>query len=199
MMRADLIEESIIASCFAISADYADALTPRQGATADAVTGSRQPPLPVPIEVLCVRDELCKDLAEIASLIADEQDLHPALNRADAVNLARFIERHARWLSDHETGADNARTLNHHARALERLIRGNRTRKFEVGPCPEVLLDDEEQARCTGTLYATLQAEDQVLPSEVICSTAPLHRWTSHEWIALGRRIHGAQTTRETA
>jgi hypothetical protein len=73
-------------------------------------------------------------------------------------------------------------------------------RKFPVGPCTEHATSDEgERTPCTGTLTAVVRDTSAMLPSEVTCDLDPAHTFAPHEWMALGRRIHGAAAVNPAA
>lgn len=107
---------------------------------------------------------------------------HPLDNR-DAPALVAFLSAHAEWLAGHEAGADAIVELGRLAAMLEQVAKQSRPARVRVGACPEV--------DCIGELVALVRQRDSLLPSTVRCDVDRDHAWEPHDWLALGRRLHG--------
>ena len=174
-LHADLLEDAIRLACFAIAADYADSLDgPRQGGRGDFTTGTKEPPPPVPLSTIDDRAECCDRLAGWALMIAEEKDLHPAINVRDAPLLARFVEMWAQWLSTHPAGPDVTRELGDSARKIERLARPDRKDYIVIGKCPVSVAVDGSPAPCGGQVRA--YSERNVIECRR-CGTADTLAW----------------------
>lgn len=111
--------------------------------------------------------------------------------------MAAYIAKDPAWLAATEY-ADEAATELHdlaYGRA-RRVAYPSGTRRVSPGPCPEPLARPDDfigpMPRCPGTLAGVMRRSDALLPSELICSANPQHRWTADEWRALGKRIDPA-------
>lgn len=118
---------------------------------------------------------------------------HPLLG-TDTPGLIDLLERHARWLAGHEAGRDCADELATWAYRVRTTCTGERTSRFRVGNCPEIMWDgnDETMSRCPGELIVTLHHADQLLPKIIACTWHEEHTWAPHEWAALGKRVTAA-------
>lgn len=87
--------------------------------------------------------------------------------------------------------------LTRDARRLKAVAHGTRTRSIEVGPCPEVVIDDDTETfkRCEGTVIANLTErdpdsdDDGLLPQHLTCSLDGTHTWQPWQWADIGKRI----------
>lgn len=103
----------------------------------------------------------------------------------DVPMMLTFLQRHARWLSGHESGPDAADELTKMADRVRTCAVGPSTRRFVIGSCPVVI----EDAACPGSLFAVFHLEQTLLPAEVLCAAHLEHRWSPREWIHLGSLV----------
>ena len=185
-------------SLISIRDHYDAALTPPRvtddsGARYQADSGE-----PVDLHAADVRREAARDLAYWCRYILDEVNggtITTVVRAASITETTRFIDTWALALAEQlPLDADNCRDeMSKHARALEGLARGWRTKRIEVGRCPETIVtmvgDLEEMTPCTGTLWAEIREDDNgMLPTSIRCDAAP-HTWTPWQWRDLGRRL----------
>ncbi len=160
-------------------------------------------PLPIAVHVVEHRDQMRHVVASWASLTAEERGLATPGTPMLSI-LSTWLLAHLDWacaqLWVDEFYAEIA-GLATRARAL---IAANPRRRFVVGSCPMPVPlhrehgQTEAQAvalygsrQCTGVLSARLARGDDLLPSAIECDQSTEHVWTAHQWVALGRRIHG--------
>lgn len=114
----------------------------------------------------------------------------PADTMAD---LATFIVRSATWLAATPYASDVSMELDELRRAAWSVAYPSGARRISPGRCPEPAARPDDligpMSPCPGALVGIMRPTDSLLPSELICSADPEHRWTSGEWRALGRRI----------
>lgn len=147
--------------------------TPRKSATRDSMN-------PAAAEV---RTTIRTVLASWAGLVADERRLRrPA---RDIPTLARFLGRHLEWLTCHPAAGDLAEEVRDLTRTARDIAYPDSVRRVPVGGCPE--------DGCTGDLFAHIRAQDDLLPSEIICTLSSCHSWPVTWWTRLARRIHTRQ------
>lgn len=146
---------------------------------------------PTPIGPTSVRDAAWRDLRSWCQLVMDERDLHTAPQAQTGAGLARWLTTHADWLAAHEAGKDCADEMARHARLIRDLDRGYHARRFQLGPCVEDVHDEAgvETYRCTGSLWALMRQEDDLLPDKVACDAVEEHVWRPGEWARLGVRM----------
>ena len=153
---------------------------------------------PVDLHAADVRRETARDLAYWCRYVLDEVNhgnIRTIVRARDIAQMTRFIDTWALNLAEQlPLDADNChREMTRNARNLEALARGWRTKRIEIGPCPETIIimvgDLEETTRCAGTLWAEMREDDNgMLPMSVRCDTQP-HAWTPWQWRDLGRRL----------
>ena len=175
-----------------------DALVEHWGGAHDPPTlpgvGRRQPPRskpPVSPQVLSVLDAAWRDLRSWGQLVMDERDLTLGPRSASGPDLALFLARHADWLSRHGAAEDVCAEMARHARQIEGMAKGRRTRRVALGDCPQVALDENAVTigPCEGTLVALVHDEEDMLPAVVRCGADREHACTPGEWPALGRKL----------
>ena len=152
---------------------------------------------PVPIDHTSALDACRRDLRSWGQLMLEEggaqhgprtTDGQPANGR----QLARWLAVHVEWLAAHDAGHDAAEEIHRHGRRVRAIALGYRSRRFQVGRCPEVLDDldgDGLMQSCTGGLWALVRQEDGMLPDRVVCDATDEHQWSPSQWGALGRRL----------
>lgn len=183
---------------YAISDHYDSALEPARRAAGSQVKASKEPPLPISAHILDVRMEAARDLAYWAQFLLDEvrdvngNPLQHGPRSTDVDVLVPFVVTWVDWLiqfmpDDAENlGIDAAK----HAKALRGVVGGFGSRKFPIGPCIEHGTSDMgERIPCPGQMTALLRQTDELLPSEIYCTTDAEHRWAASDWLRLGRRI----------
>lgn len=160
---------------------------------------------PLPIDPASALDAAWRDLRSWGQLIIEERDLSagprtghaPSCPRgctdrhpATGPQIARWLALHADWLAAHPAGDDCAEELHRHARRVRAIALGHRSRRFQIGRCPQVDVDEDGlAATCVGTLWALVRQEDDMLPDRVVCDTDDEHVWSPSQWPALGRRL----------
>lgn len=156
--------------------------------------GRRTPPRskpPVSPEVLSALDAAWRDLRSWGQLVMEERGLTVGPRSDSGPDLALFLARHADWLSRHEAAEDALGELERHARRVESMALGRRTRRVPLGGCPQVVLDavGVTIGPCSGTLVAVVHEEEEMLPAVVRCDEDREHAWAPSEWPALGRKL----------
>src|SRR5690606_8689267 len=112
---------------------------------------------------------------------------HPATGP----QIAHWLALHSDWLAAHAAGPDAAEELHRHGRRVRDIALGYRSRRFQVGACPEEIIDDVMGVSkpCTGGLWALVRQGDDMLPGRGVCDVEAAHVWTPSQWPALGRRL----------
>ena len=122
-----------------------------------------------------------------------ERDLTLGPRANTGPDLALFLARHADWLARHVAADDCVDELRRHARKVEAMAKGRRTRRVMLGGCPELVLDEEVYPPridpCIGSLVALVHDEEDLLPAVVRCDVCRDHAWTPSQWVALGRKL----------
>jgi hypothetical protein len=154
---------------------------------------------PVNLTAIDARNEAHRDLTYWARFILDEVNEGTVTHGprdVDVEELTRFIDIWTLAICEqHPLDGDNLhKETARHAKVLEALAKGWRTKRIEVGRCPELTmtLDGEVETitRCAGTLHAVTEEDDDgLLPPVVTCDAERDHSWTPWQWHALGRQI----------
>ena len=161
---------------------------------------------PTDVHAIDCRNDAHHGLAYWCQFILDEVnngDITTKVRGSDMHDMARFVDTWALALAEqHPDSASGHREackeeLTRHGRRLQAVAHGTRTRSIEVGPCPEVILDDvaETFRRCDGTVVASLterdpdNEDDGLLPQRLTCSTDQTHTWQPYQWADIGKRI----------
>lgn len=174
----------------------------------------KQPPgsrLPMPLDPASAIDSAYRVLRSWGQLVMDERNLttgprishrpecpmscseqHPSTGP----QIARWLVGHSEWLAAHDTAREAARELGSHAWILKALALGHRTRKFQIGVCPEENYPEDGGVTtpCTGGLWSIIRDHETMLPDRVICDHNPEHVWAPYQWASLGRRMGNAGT-----
>lgn len=166
-------------------------LDPKSTAPSNGAHGGDPARPPVSAHSLSIRRDTDACLTSWALMVAEERDLRTGLRAGDVPSVAGFLLIHADWLGDHEAGEAAADEMNGWAGKCTDIVESNRTRRYQVGRCPEVVMDDEgtELGPCAGNLWALIRQADTMLPRHIQCDADEAHRWDPHAWSALGRRI----------
>jgi len=93
--------------------------------------------------------------------------------------VAAYVAKHAEWLAAQDFAGEVADELAGLASRAWGLAYPSGTRTVQAGPCP----------LCEGTLTAVVRATDNQLPSEVVCDSDQVHRWTADRWRELDRLV----------
>ena len=165
---------------------------------------------PADLHAIDVRREAVRDLSFWVRFILDEVnngDITTRVDGHDVPEMARFVITWALALAEQHPGDASGHReacreeLSAHARRLKAVAHGTRTRRIEVGPCPQVdlILDEdsglEELKRCDGTIVATLterdpdNEDDGLLPQHLTCTIDGTHTWQPWQWADVGRQI----------
>ncbi|MFK5691296.1 hypothetical protein ACI3EY_16685 [Ornithinimicrobium sp. LYQ92] len=177
---------------------------------AAASTGSKKPKpgsrLPMPLDPASAVDEAWRTLRSWGQLVMEERGVTvgprtghtPSCSRGctekhgpTGKQIAQWLALHAEWLSAHDAGEYAAHELARHGRRLRDIDLGYKSRRFQIGPCPEETITDEMGVTeaCTGGLWALIREEDNMLPDRVVCDHNGDHTWSPSQWAALGRRM----------
>lgn len=168
--------------------------------------GGDQARPPTDVHAIDCRAETIRHVSFWVQFILDEvQDgkITTKVRGSDLQEMATFVDRWALALAEeHPNEASGHKEacreeLERDARRLKAVAHGTRTRSIEVGPCPEVIIDEEaeEFRRCEGTVVAHLterdpDAEDDgLLPQNLTCSLDQGHSWQPWQWADVGKRI----------
>lgn len=146
---------------------------------------------PLSAEVLSTMDAAWRDLCSWGQLVMQERDLTLGPRAMTGPDLALFLARHADWLARHVAAEDCIDELRKHARKVEGMAKGRRTRRVVLGACPEPQVDEDGllMGPCTGTLVALVHDEEDLLPAVVRCDVCRDHAWAPSQWVALGRKL----------
>jgi hypothetical protein len=164
---------------------------------AERVSGGSAPNgLPFNVAAAEARSAIVGVLSSWSALIADGRRI--AGPRRDVGSMSAFLVRHVDWLRAHEAAGEGSRELDQLTRQARRVVDPEELSRVKVGTCVE--------AGCSGDLVALVR-KDQRRSShtEVRCSHEAGHRWSGHEWLALGNRMararehSGAAAPRPTA
>ena len=159
---------------------------------------------PTDVHAIDVRVEAHNGMAYWCQFILDEVNdgtIETKVRGSDLHDIARFIdtwalalaEQHPDSASGHHEACKEQMTK--WGRQLRVVAHGTRTRSIEVGPCPEVILDDQAETfrRCDGTIVAVLTDRDPdsdgLLPKHLTCDVDSAHTWSPWQWHDVGKRI----------
>ncbi|UED85137.1 hypothetical protein [Streptomyces profundus] len=133
-----------------------------------------------------IRSTIRNVLASWGGLVAEERRLAPPTR--DIPTLARFLGRHIEWLARHPAAGDMVDEIRDLTRRARNIAYPNNVRRVPIGGCP----DDG----CAGELVALIRRQDDVLPSEIVCTVSPSHSWPVTWWTRLARQIRTRQGER---
>lgn len=148
--------------------------------------------------VVAARDHIRMTLVSWTRITLEEGPWKHA--PADTITaISAWLLRRCDWLLNQDWTpelVDNVRTTVRESRGL---IQPNTTYRIELGPCPELVVDQGAETvihRCPGTIIAVMRkaSSREQLPSEVLCSAhgdneENPHVWSPMQWHALGRRM----------
>lgn len=174
-----------------IRSAWDDMLTPQHDTQVARITASDPARPPVPVTVLSLRRDVDETLTEWVTIVAAARNLTSRPATGDVPGACGFLMTHADWLGSSEHGPRASNELYVAGRDCVDVVRGNRTRRYQVGRCPEVIIDDDgvEVEPCRGNLWALIREEDTMMPKHVQCDAVAEHQWDPHQWRALGRRV----------
>ncbi|MFI9723695.1 hypothetical protein ACIHFE_29235 [Streptomyces sp. NPDC052396] len=122
-----------------------------------------------------------------AAVVVEDRGVAAPENTVSA--LGEFLIRHAGWLAAqdaaHEVSLEIAKLVNRAYRVIDPLP----IRRVPIGGCVE--------AGCPGTLTALLRPHRPDSQAEIVCDTAPGHRWQAADWLRLRRRLAQGNSTAE--
>lgn len=193
-------------SLYAIAEHYDAAADPPKIRDDSDNRGGDQARPPTDLHAIDVRAVTMRHVSYWVRFILDvvnDGDITTKVNGHDLPEMTRFIntwalalaEQHPNDASGHHEACREE--LGKDARQLKAVAHGTRTRAIEVGPCPEVILDEQAEAfaRCEGTVVANLTErdpdaeEDGLLPQHLTCSLDRTHTWRPWQWADIGKRI----------
>ena len=166
--------------------------------------GGDQARPPTDVHAIDCRADTIRHISFWVQFILDEINdgkIETKVRGSDLVDMTRFVDRWALALAeqrpDDASGHKEAcrEELERDARRLRAVAHGTRTRSIEVGPCPEVILDEQAETfrRCEGTIVASLTDRDPdsdgLLPKHLTCDADSTHTWSPWQWHDVGKRI----------
>ncbi|MEV5613893.1 hypothetical protein [Streptomyces sp. NPDC052225] len=149
----------------------------------EKTSGGPLPGMPFNLRAAEVRTSVLSVLSAWASLVLEERSL--AGPRRAVGPLVQFLTRHAGWLAAHSAAGEVCAEIAQLVRTAHRVIDPMTTRRIAVGACVE--------PGCSGALTALVRPERPQLPATIICGGDAAHRWVSHEWLQLSRRLAAAK------
>jgi hypothetical protein len=152
---------------------------------AERVSGGSAPTgLPFNAAAAEARSAIVGVLSSWSALIADGRRISGP--RRDVGSMSAFLVRHADWLRGHEAAGDGSRELDQLTRQARRVVEPEDMSRVRVGACVEL--------GCSGDLVALVRKDQRRnAHTEVRCSREAGHRWSGHEWLALGNRMARAR------
>lgn len=149
--------------------------------------GSKDPGIDLNHRVAQCRTDIRTNLTTWAKVAVEERGMHCPPDTIPAI--AAFIVAQVDWFAEQRFARQFVNDVVDDWTTARGLADPNRTRRFEVGPCPEV--------GCEGVLVAQIRPADSLLPHDVTCTDSPideesgelLHTWPADRWITLGRRV----------
>lgn len=189
-----------LAELAGLADDLEQALSRSNVVNGEVVSGSSaQHPSELNTAAAAARWQIHHDMVSTVRLILEERGLTSA--PPDSIEaMARWLSRHADWLSAHPSAGERANGAADWLSAARNAINPDPPKRVKIGPC--VVKD------CPGLLTATVRAQDSLLPSAITCSWWEIlaeegraqvvedggeeHRWTPSSWHALGRRMRSA-------
>lgn len=146
------------------------------------ITGSRNPPLPLDLNISARLDKAKRILTGWAKVVITERGFttYPA---DDVKRIAAFLGANAEWLAAHPAAKDITHEIHEAWNALRPRDTPRDRSTIKVGPCPE----QTHGQPCTGNIWAYIPTSEQD-PAVMNCDNCN-HTWTTDQWLRLGRRI----------
>lgn len=147
----------IRAALESLQLDWDEMLEPREGGAQAPITGSREAPTPLPIDVLSLRVEVERYLVDLVTVVAHERKLRGPVPAGDlpvgALQMIAWLQPHAPFMEAH-AGADlvESRLVGYAAQARA-IARPERADSKPIGTCPRQL--EESDAVCGRSLRWT--------------------------------------------
>ena len=171
--------------------ELAKELVPSRGRTSERVGGSKEPPLPVRLEVLYLRSNgISKPLMEHEKKIRIEQRHTRITFRGQELNritiTCQYLTAQAEWIFENYIDADNlAKDINDIYKRINTAL-GFRSELMTIGTCPTVTDDGQ-------VCGAKLQVNPATLTSfgDIKCKVCG-SVWESNKWRLLGRVLTDA-------
>lgn len=134
-------------------------------------------------------------------LIAEERghDLPADLSTAGQVRFHRTQLEN--WTGSQPWVDEYVNNLRANLSAARGILAGQRRKYVPLGNCPDIDrcdLDTRTEQRCTGTLVAVIDLDDDMLPAEVACTSCGT-AYTARDLPDLGRRLTGGHAWLTTA
>lgn len=137
--------------------------------------------------VVAARDHIKATLVSWACIALEEGPWRiPPADRAHSI--AAWLDNRAEWLANREWSAEFVRNLAETAGEARSMLAPSAVYVVELGPCPEVGID-EEQTRCDGTVMAVMHRADSQGVSVARCTGETAHEWQATAWHTLARRM----------
>jgi len=152
-------------------------------------------------KVVNIRTEIRHVLASWCRLVGEERGHQLPADEVSA--MGAYVAKHATWLAAHGVAGEVAEELGSLRRRAWSVAYPNGTKVMEVGPCPlppHMVVEElaagfigpPRLVEVAGMLRAIKRPQDEgLLPSEVVCTVNPEHRWAPPEWRQLDRLVSG--------
>lgn len=168
-----------------------DELIPSRGKVSEKVGGSKEPPLPVRLEVLYLRSNgISKPLMKHEKIIRSEQRHTSITFRGEEFNRVKltceYLTAQAEWIFKNYVDVDNlAKEINGIHKQISTAL-GFRSELMTIGTCPTVSDDGE-------ICGAKLQVNPTTLTSfgDIKCKACGAV-WQSNKWRLLGKVLENA-------
>lgn len=154
--------------------------------TNDPITHRKDPGLVLNQPALDARISIRQQFAAQIRMVNEERGL-TTWPKETIPTMSAYMLRHVDWLAAHEAADTWLSEWWDVRQQARRAAHPTGVRRFELAPCIET--------DCEGILIAVLRPSDDLLPSSVSCDSNADHEWQPHQWVALGRRIHGSPQT----
>ena len=138
----------------AILEHYDQTLKPIRGASGSHVKTSKEPPLPISVNVLDARAMCRSRVGGWVQIVLEEQKLNTTFYAGDLPALVKFLDTHADWLATFEAGRDAAYEIALSAQELKALAMPRVKAWMKIGTCPLKVERDGEQVICGGLVQA---------------------------------------------
>lgn len=155
----------------------------------DRTSGGPLPGLPFNAAAADARDSILRVLASWSGLVVEQR--HVTAPRRTVGALAGFLGRHVDWVAAQSIACDVTDEVAELVRSARRVAYPRPLRRVPVGACVEV--------GCGGGLFAVVDPDEALLPSEICCDTDPQHRWPAHRWTQLRRSMSTEPSAGEPA
>ncbi|MFI7042658.1 hypothetical protein ACIBI0_38775 [Microbispora rosea] len=172
--------------------DVVESMPAGGSGTGPAVSGTREPRLPVNLDAGDQASQIDKDVRYIVGLVTSERGL-AGPQRADVASRCAWLAEHVEWLAASDYAAEVRAVLAELVSGALRVISPIR-KPIALGPCIQTV----EDLACEGTLQANITNVDGRHPARIWCTHCGFEANTSH-WFRFGEdwreHMRGVATT----